>query len=203
MAYQSKVQILSPENGYNKAFKEYKKLHKYIKDFDKNLWQRFIPKDLEWFNILDLWWWDGRTSNFFQWKWVAEYQIIDISENMMSGCKNWIKTTKHNLNYGIPVEDNYSDITLCFFTLLYIADPNALFQEVYRTMAENGIFLLFHHIERKAYEYKIWKERFKIENYVYNYKQIEKNLEYNFFKFKVLEIIDKWNLIWKLYACTK
>jgi len=203
MAYQSKVEVLQAEEWYDKAFKEYKKLHQYIKEFDKDLWQRFIPNDLEWFTVLDLWWWDGRTSNYFQWKSVAEYQIIDISENMMSGCKNWIKTTKHDLDYWIPVKDNYANITLCFFTLLYISDPDSFFRETYRTLKEDGVFLLFHHIERKFYEYKIWKERFKIENYVHNYKQVEKALDYNFFKFKVLEIVDKWNLIGKLYVCTK
>gem|GEM_PF-2837341 len=56
---------------------------------------------------------------------------------MLSGCKNWIKTTKHDLDYGIPVEDNYANISLCFFALFYLSDPDALFKEAYRTLKED------------------------------------------------------------------
>jgi hypothetical protein len=42
-----KVEILDVETGYNKFYKDYKKSHNFLANFDKNLWQRFIPRDLK------------------------------------------------------------------------------------------------------------------------------------------------------------
>jgi ubiquinone/menaquinone biosynthesis C-methylase UbiE len=59
------VKILNVEEGYNKFYKEYKKSHKFLENFDKNLWQRFLSRDLKGKTIVDLGCGDGRISNFF------------------------------------------------------------------------------------------------------------------------------------------
>jgi ubiquinone/menaquinone biosynthesis C-methylase UbiE len=59
------TEILDPKKGYNIVYKQYKKHHKFLEDFDKNLWQRFLPRDLKNKTILDLGCGDGRISNFF------------------------------------------------------------------------------------------------------------------------------------------
>ena len=59
------IPILKPEEGYNKAYKEYKKYHKFLAKFDKNMRQRFIPRNLKNKVVVDLWCWDGRIGKFF------------------------------------------------------------------------------------------------------------------------------------------
>ena len=55
MSYKkSHIPILEPEEGYDKAYKEYKKFHKFLSDFDKNYWQRFLPRDLKNKVVVDL-----------------------------------------------------------------------------------------------------------------------------------------------------
>jgi len=198
-----KVEILDVETGYNKFYQEYKKSHKFLENFDKNLWQRFIPRDLKWKTIVDLWCGDGRISNFFVWKHIKEYIWIDISENMLNQTKSYVKKIKHDLNYPFPLEDKTADVVISLFTLLHIDNLQNFFEEVYRIMKDDGVFILFHHIERKNYIYKEGKNKYKISTNKWSYKEIEDLLEYNFFKFKVYDVME-WNvLIWKYFIANK
>jgi len=55
-SYEKKqTKILDVETWYNKFANEYKKHHKFLNEFDKDLWKRFIPNKLDWKIILDLW----------------------------------------------------------------------------------------------------------------------------------------------------
>jgi len=55
MSYDKKhIPLLDPKTGYDKAYKEYKKYHKFLENFDKNMWQRFLPRDLKHKTIVDL-----------------------------------------------------------------------------------------------------------------------------------------------------
>ena len=197
------VQILDVEQWYNKFYKDYKKSHKFLENFDKNLWQRFLPRDLKWKTIVDLWCGDGRISNFFVGKHIKEYIWVDISENMLNQTKSYVKKIKHDLNLPFPLESNSADIVISLFTLLHIDNLQNFFEEVYRILKEDGVFILFHHIERKNYIYKQWKQEFKINTNKWSYKQIEDLLDYNFFKFKVYDVTE-WNvLIWKYFISNK
>ena len=197
------TQILDVETWYDKFYKEYKKSHKFLENFDKNLWQRFLPRDLSWKTIVDLWCGDGRISNFFVWKHIKEYIWIDISENMLNQTKSYVKKIKHDLNLPFPLETNSADIIISLFTLLHIDNLQNFFEEVYRIMKDDWIFILFHHIERKNYIYKEWQNEYKIATNKWSYKEIEKKLEYNFFKFKTYDIME-WNvLIWKYFIANK
>jgi len=198
-----KVEILDVETGYNKFYKDYKKSHKFLANFDKNLWQRFVSRDLKWKTIVDLGCGDGRISNFFVWKHIQEYIWIDISENMLNQTKSYVRKIKHNLNLPFPLEDNSADVVLSLFTLIHIDNLQNFFEEVYRIMKENGVFVIFHHIERKNYVFKDGNKEYKIESNKWSYKQIEDLLEYNFFKFKVYDVME-WNvLIWKYFIANK
>ena len=197
------VKILDTQTWYNKAYKEYKKSHKFLENFDKNLWQRFIPKNLEWKTIIDLWCWDGRISNFFVWKWLKKYIWVDISENMLKWTKSYVEKIQTDLNKKMPLENESWDIIISLFTLLHIDNIENFFEEVYRILKQNGIFILFHHIERKNYLYKIWKEEFKISTNKWAYKQVENLLDYNFFKFNIYDVKEDNIVIWKYFICKK
>ena len=197
------IPILEPEEGYDKAYKEYKKFHKFLSDFDKNYWQRFLPRDLKNKVVVDLWCGDGRYADFFLSKWVKEFVCVDISENMLKQAKNSLKKIKHDLNLPFPFPDNYADVVLSLFTLLHIDNLDNFFSEVYRILKDDGVFILFHHIERKNHTYGFWNQKFKIRTNKWHYEEIEKKLEYHFFKYKVFDVIENWILIWKYFICKK
>ena len=197
------VEILDVKQWYNRFYKQYKKSHNFLENFDKNLWQRFLPRKLEWKTIVDLWCGDGRISNFFVNKNIDKYIWIDISENMINQTKSYVQKIIHDLNYPFPLENESADIIISLFTLLHIDNIQFFFEESYRILKENGIFIIFHHIERKNYIYKDGKKEFKISTNKWSYKEIEKLLEYNFFKFKVYDVYEWTNLIWKYFIANK
>jgi len=197
------IKILDPKIWYDKIYNEYKKYHNFLENFDKNLWQRFIPKNLEWKTIIDLWCWDGRISNFFIWKWIEKYIWIDISENMLKKTKSFVEKIQTDLNTNIPLEDKTWDIIISLFTLIHIENIDIFFSEVYRIMKKDAIFILFHHTERKNYTHKIQNEEFKIKTNKWSYEEIENLLEYNFFKYNIYDIKEYNTLIWKYFICKK
>ena len=204
MSYDKKhIPVLDPKEGYDKAYKEYKKYHKFLASFDKNMWQRFLPRDLKNKVVVDLWCGDGRIWNFFISKWVKEYVCVDISQNMLKQAKNSFKKVQHDLNLPFPFEYEYADVVLSLFVLLHIENLENFFSEVYRILKQDGVFILFYHIERKNHIYGVWKDKFKIQTYKWHYDEIEKMLEYNFFKFKVFDVVENWVLIGKYFVCRK
>ncbi len=197
------TQVLDPKTWYDKIYKEYKQHHNFLEGFDKNFWQRFIPRKLEWKTIIDLWCWDGRISNFFTWKSINKYIWIDISENMLKNTRPYVEKIQSDLNQDIPLKDESWDIIISLFTLLHIDNIENFLKECYRTLKEDWAFILFHHIERKNYIYEKWKERFKIKTNKWSYKQIENLLEYSFFKFNIYDIKENNVIIWKYFICKK
>ncbi len=197
------IKIFNTYEWYNKAYKEYKKYHKYLSNFDKNMRKRFLPREIKNQTIVDLWCWNWRISDYFLSNWVKEYLCIDISDNMLKEAKNSLKKIKHDLNKKFPIKDNYADVILCLFVLLHIENIDLFFEEIYRILKKDWIFILFHHIERKNHIYWTWHNKFKIQTYKWNYDYVKKKLEYNFFTIKVVNIIEKWIIIWKYFICKK
>jgi len=197
------TEILDVETWYNKFYKQYKQQYNFLDDFDKWLWKRFVPRNLEWKVIVDLWCGDGRISNFFTWKWIKEYIWMDISDNMLNGTKAYVKKIKQDLNKKNILDSEIADIVISLFTLLHIDDIQTFLEETYRILKNDGVFILFHHIERKNYKYADWKNTYKISTNKWAYQEIEKKLDYNFFKFRTYDVIEKWILIGKYYICNK
>lgn len=197
------IEILDPETWYDKIYKEYIEHHNFLDNFDKKLWQRFISRDLQWKVIIDLWCWDGRISNFFVWKWIKKYIWVDISKNMLKNTKSYVTKIQSDLNNDIPIQDETWDIIISLFTVLHIDNIENFFKEVYRILKKDWVFILFHHIERKNYIYKKWKEEFKISTNKWSYKQITDLLDYNFFKFNIYDVKEDDIIIWKYFICKK
>ena len=121
--------------------------------------------------------------------------IVNKFENMLKYFSNpriWDKVdvgALSELSRKLRTLENESiDIIISLFTLLHIDQINIFFEEVYRILKNEGIFILFHHIERRNYVYKEGKNEYKIHSNKWSYKQIEDLLEYNFFNFKVYPI---------------
>ena len=201
MSYKKeKVKILDPKQGYDKISSIYKKFHSKLDKWDLWIWQRFLPRDLHWKTLLDIWAWDCRMAKFFKDKGLAKYVAFDISEEMLKKCKSWVDTVVWDINKKWPFEDDSFDIELAFFVLMYADNLNHFFSEVYRTLKSWWRLILQHHIERKPYVYKINWEEFEIDYTAWRFEEIEKAIEYNFLNYEFIDLQDWWG---RIYVVTK
>lgn len=204
MSYRKKqIKVIEPKVAYNRIYKKYKDHHKFFESIDRNLRQRFVPKDLKNACIVDLWCADARISNFFLDKWIDKYIWIDISENILSRTKSYVTKTLSDLNEPFPLEDDSADLIICLFTLSYIDNIDLFFSEISRVLKETWVFILFHNIERRSYIYEHKGEAFKIATNKRHFKQIEKLLEYNFLKYNIYDIQENNTILWKYFICKK
>ena len=195
--------VLDPKEWYDLLFRYYKQYHKDLDSFCGQIWKKFLPLDMVWKTVVDLGWWDGRLSSSFENRWIDKYISIDVSTKLLSLCKSNVTAIEHDLNNGIPLENDSADVVLMFFMFLYILDIQQLMENVYRIMKKDGVCLLFHHIERRLYKHKVKWQIFKIQNYTHQFNAINKLLDYNFFQYKILDIEEKGTLVWKLYVISK
>ena len=201
----SKVEILDPQNWYDLASKVYSKFHKLLDNWDNWLWKKYLPRNLSWLKIVDLWSGDCRMSKYFKDKNIKEYRAVDISENMLKKCKSWITTVQLDLelsNWDV-LPKNYFDLALWFFLLIHIKDLNNFFKNLYDILNNwwKGIFL--HHTERRQYVYNINWKQFKIFSLHHSIKDIVNFAEYNWFKVSYQEIIENWVNIWYIILLEK
>lgn len=198
-----KIPVLEAKNWYNKLAKEYKKYHNDLDSWDDGLFKKFIPRDLNNLSVLDIWGWDWRMTKFFVWRWLKDYTICDISEEILDRCKWWVNKVVCNLEEELMFEDNSFDIILCFFVLLHISDIETLFQRLCNKMKVWWKFIVLHHIERNSMIYDIKKEKFKIKTYTHRYEYIEKIAEKYFCNISYIDLIEKNQKIAKLYCFEK
>ena len=214
MWYNSKhTLILNSEEGYNKVFDQYKKYHKHLDSFYDLDIQRFLPRDTERLDVIDLWAWDGRLYKHFNNIKLNSYTACDIADKLLNLHPKWndnIKTVVCDLEKKLPFDDNSFDLAMSFFVLEHIGDLNAFFEETYRTLKPGWKFIVGHFLQRREFEWNIWtkdqNERFKIKQYRYKLEDIQESAEYSFFDFDYQEIVDPWNkktMLWYLIICEK
>ncbi len=204
MSYsKKKVQIYNPKEWYNKAYKLYKEFHDKLNKWEKWIFKRFLPKSLVWLNILDLWWWDWRVLKLIEKKDYDKYIVFDISEKMLLNCKGKVDKIVWDLEEKLIFGDQEFDIVFAFFVVLHINNIQQLFEETYRVLKPWWKFIVFHHTERRPYEYNIYGDIFKIETYYHRYEDIEELARYCFFDVNIVDVIDEWEVVWKLYCFIK
>lgn len=211
MSYKSKhVEILDSKSWYNLVSDQYKDYHEHLDSFYDLDIERFLPRDKKWFDIIDLWAWDGRMFKYFEkiafWKYVA----CDIAEKLLKRHPNkWLKIQKIicDLEDKLPFDENSFDIATSFFVLEHIKNIKWLFEEIHRILKPNGRWIIWHFLQRREFERESGKGKdhikFKIEQYAYRLNELKEIAEYNFFKFEYQEILEKWALLWYLIVCEK
>ena len=200
MSYKKeKVKVLSPKEGYDKIAKIYKKYHSKLDRRDNLLWQRFLPRNLKWLKILDIWAGDCRLSKYFKDKRIDEYVAFDISHEMLNQCKSWVKKVIWDINNPWLFENWYFDLELAFFVLLYVKDLDHFFAEASRTLKPTWNLILLHHRERRPQIYKVNWEEFKIDYTNWRFEDIEKAAEGNFLKYDFVEIPNWGGRVYNFY----
>ncbi len=177
-----KIEIIDPKEWYNLIYKQYQKFHSKLDKWDNFTWKRFLPRDLKNKSIVDLGAWDCRMFKFFKDMGIKEYVACDISENMLKKCPSSVKKIVCDLNYfNCNLPENYFDLAVAFFVLIYIENLDIFFENLYNILKNWGRVILFHHIERRPYIYKVNWKSFKIKNFTWSFDQIRINASKYFF----------------------
>lgn len=223
MSKRNLVKVLDPTEWYNNISKQYKKYHRHLNSFDHGLWQKFLPRDLEWKTIVDLWAGDGRIFWYFKnifaklhwfannnWQndsqtWMTKFIACDSSEKLLELHPEWQIVEKKivDLEEALPFDDKIADIITTFFVIEHIKNLGDLFIEIYRILQDDWIFLIWNYIQHRSFVFWNWKDKFKIKRYSHTSNAIHKCLEAAFFNVFVEKIYEKNIHIWDIYICRK
>jgi len=211
MTYNSKhVEILDPKDWYNLIAEQYASYHSHLDSFFDVEIQRYLPRNTDNLDIIDLWAWDWRVLKYFKDINYRKYVACDISEKMLQKHPtNWLKIQKVvcNLENELPFDDESFDIATSFFVIEHIENLKWLFWEVYRILKEEWRWIIWYFLQRREFEWDAWHgkthKKFKIQQYRYRLEEIQEFAEYNFFKFNYQEIKENWVLIGYILVCEK
>lgn len=203
MSYNSKhVEILDPKTGYDLVADQYQNFHNHLDSFCDLEIQRYLPRNCNNIDIVDLWAGDGRIFKYFENVNYRKYVACDISEKLLDKHpSNWLKVQKIvcDLEQDLPFDDESFDVATSFFVIEHISDLQKFFGEVYRILKDWWRRIIWYFLQRKEFEWEAWKgkdhKKFKIQQYRYRLEEIQEAAEYNFFKFSYQEIVEDWVLI--------
>lgn len=166
MSYKkTKIAVVDPKTWYNKAAKIYKTFHQGLASYDKWLFQRFLPRDLQGKVVLDVWSGDARMHSYFADKWIGKYIGFDIADELLKRAPSRVERVIGDIEEVRPFPDKSVDIILCFFVVLHIRDIKHLFEESHRVLKDGGTMVVLHNAQRRSFIYTLPSDTFKIEDY--------------------------------------
>ncbi len=166
MSYKkTKIAVVDSKTWYNKAAKIYKTFHQGLASYDKWLFQRFLPRDLQSKIILDVWSGDARMHSYFADKWIEKYIGFDIADELLKRAPSRVHRVIGDIEETRPFPNKSVDIILCFFVVLHIRDIKHLFEEAHRVLKDGGTMVVLHNAQRRSFIYTLPSDTFKIEDY--------------------------------------
>ncbi len=191
----SKVKVLSSQEGYNLLADYYDKKSKYWDSFEKD---QVLPLlgDVKEKKILDVGAGTGRLAVRLA-NLGAEVTALDISEVMVDKLKAKSYKLKAILGEAenLPFDDNSFDIVIATFLIVHLKDLEKFFDEVYRVLKPDGLFLVTNINQRKAPEIKVGKDLIEVESYYHKPELVVEELESLAFSVKENKFIkegDTW-----------
>ncbi len=186
------VPVYTSQEWYTKIAKSYGWFHTFLNEWDRGLYQRFLPRDLNWLALLDLGCGDGRTALWFERKWLARYVGLDVAADLLRRAPTWVEKIVWDMEQPLPFTHDSFDIVICMYAILHIEQLDALFAEVRRVCKVGGRFIVQHHIERRPYiHHTVDGEAFKIVTYNHSYTDLEQAAEASWWTYDLLEIDER------------
>lgn len=174
----SKIKILNSEKGYNLAAETYDKKEKYLNSFEQN---KLLPLlgNVKNKKILDVGAGTGRLAIALDQQ-GAEVTAIDVSSAMLNVLRqksgNNISTVVASAE-KLPFESKAFDIVIAAFLVVHLKDPIIFFDEVYRILKSEGIFLVTNINQKEAPAIKTAEGIIKITSYYHRPEKIIGMLE--------------------------
>ena len=191
-----KIQTLNSKDGYDKVAKEYRKLHSYLFEFEKD---KVLPMlgDIQNNKVLDAGAGSGRLI-----KQLVNAQAIvtamDISENMLKAIR---KDVLDNVEIVVgdvekmPFENNSFDFVVSTFVIVHLKDPSIFFQEAYRILKDSGRLLIGNINQREPVPILTPAGLVQIDSYYHGQEDVIRELEQVGFRIERQEIITE-NGVW-------
>ncbi len=196
MSYNQKhILIHDPKTGYNAIADQYKAYHKYLDDFSKDVFFKYLPKQPN-ISLIDLWAGDGRLYKYLAPLKPARYVACDIAEEMLKNHPHGVpvETVVADMEDTLPFNEDSFDLATSFFVLEHVEDMDMLFWEVYRILKPGWIWIVGHFIQRREFIRKKDKDQFKVKFYHHRVEDLEKIALKHFFLTHTLPIREKGHI---------
>jgi SAM-dependent methyltransferase len=73
---------------------------------------------------------------------------------MLQNTKAYVEKIQQDLNLPFKLDDEIADVILALFVVIHIDDLQVFFENTYRILKQDGVFVFFHHIENRNYKYE-------------------------------------------------
>jgi len=172
-----KIKILDSAEGYDLAAEDYDKKEKYLNSFEKGKFLSLLPeiKDKK---ILDVGAGTGRVSLPLALA-GAQVTALDVSEKILEVLKRKNKkiTTVVGEAENLPFENESFDIVTAAFLVVHLKDPKIFFDEVYRVLKPDGLFLVSNINQKEPPVVKTKEGDIQIKSYYHRPEKIKDSLQ--------------------------
>lgn len=121
MSYQDKhIPIHEPQIGFNLLAKTYKQYHDHLDSFEKGVFQKFLPRNMDNARIIDLGAGDGRTYKYLKNRKYKHYTACDIAPQLLKKHPGKVEKIVCDLEKKLPFIDNTYTLALSFFVIEYV-----------------------------------------------------------------------------------
>ena len=172
-----KIKILDSAEGYDLAAEDYDKKEKYLNSFEKGKFLSLLPeiKDKK---ILDVGAGTGRVSLPLALA-GAQVTALDVSEKILEVLKRKNKKiiTVVGEAENLPFENESFDIVTAAFLVVHLKDPKIFFDEVYRVLKPDGLFLVSNINQKEPPVVKTKEGDIQIKSYYHRPEKIKDSLQ--------------------------
>lgn len=204
MTYQSKhTNILDPQEWYTRIAEDYKNYHAHLDSFYRFDIERFLPRDIKSLRILDLGAGDWRLYKYLHTVPHTEYVACDISKKILDLHPWNVTKVVCDLEDNLPFQDNHFDLITSFFVLEHIEHLQDLFHEVARILSPKGKRIIWHFLQRREFVWKKDKEIFKIKQYRYTLRDLQKYAQEAFLTLDYFPVYEKKIILGYICVCEK
>ncbi len=172
-----KIKILDSAEGYDLAAGDYDKKEKYLNSFEKGKFLSLLPeiKDKK---ILDVGAGTGRVSLPLALA-GAQVTALDVSEKILEVLKRKNKkiATVVGEAENLPFENESFDIVTAAFLVVHLKDPKIFFDEVYKVLKPDGLFLVSNINQKEPPVVKTKEGDIQIKSYYHRPEKIREILK--------------------------
>ena len=182
--------VYNSKLGYDKYAKLYDKTLHYLDTFEKDKLIGLIG-DINGKKILDVGCGTGRIVNKLR-NMGSDIIGLDISKGMIDIAKKKfpkVKFIEGDIE-NLPFKDNEFDLVIASFVIVHLKDLQKAFDEVYRVLKPNGVFIVTNINQRKAPKLRIKNhEEIVIISHYHIPNHVIEALKYSFFSIEKEEFL--------------
>jgi len=172
-----KIKILDSAEGYDLAAEDYDKKEKYLNSFEKGKFLSLLP-EIKNKKILDVGAGTGRVSLPLSLA-GAQVTALDVSEKILEVLKRKNKKiiTVVGEAENLPFENESFDIVTAAFLVVHLKDPKIFFDEVYKVLKPDGLFLVSNINQKEPPVVKTKEGDIQIKSYYHRPEKIKDSLK--------------------------